>query len=89
MVTRAQYFASWVDLGTRSPVALGIGSVVAWRYADGLAVKLHGLGVVLKMSAMGLASASFMFIGGSPRTSSMVRKKFKLDRGSDARIRPR
>ena len=40
-----------------------------------MAVKLHGLGVVLKMSAMGRASASFRFIGGRPRTSSMVRTK--------------
>ena len=38
-------------------------------------MKLHLFGVVVKMSAMGLASASFRFIGGRPRTSSIVRTK--------------
>ena len=37
----------------------------------------RGPGVVLKMSAMGLARASLMYMGGSPRTSSMVRKKYQ------------
>jgi len=38
-------------------------------------VKLHAAGVVLKMSLMGVANASFRFIGGSPMTSSIVRMK--------------
>ena len=48
---------------------------VAKGIADGAAVKLHGVGKVLKMSAIGWASASFKFIGGSPITSSIVRMK--------------
>src|ERR1035441_8303036 len=48
------------------------------RYAEGAAVKFHLLGVVLKTSAMGAASASLRFIGGRPRTSSIVRTKLMV-----------
>ena len=41
-----------------------------------MAVKVQSrFGAVLKMSAMGVANASFRFIGGRPRTSSIVRTK--------------
>src|ERR1019366_5617536 len=75
-VARAQYFALWVGLGTIRLAGLaGRGSSVQKRNAEGVAVKLHELGFVFKMSAMGLASAPFRFIGGRPRTSSIVRTK--------------
>ena len=68
-VTLAQYSGVCLGLGTIRLGGLGgSGNWLLYRIAAGVAVKLHGLGEVLKISAMGAASASFKFIiCGRPR----------------------
>ena len=56
LVARAQYSPVWVGLFATTPpgqVSGGSFIVLAQRLAGTVAVKLHVLGVVLKISAMG------------------------------------
>ena len=75
-VARAHQAASWASIGTTSAAGCGgSGSWVVYRTGGTWAVKSHAVGVVVNTSTIGRASASLMFMGGRPRTSSMVRTK--------------
>src|ERR1022692_853346 len=88
-LARPQLSASCDGFGTTKPVGCGgsgSDTPLAYRSAEGAAVKFQALGVVLKISAMGRARASFRFIGGRPKTSSMVRTKSIVLRSEERRV---